>query len=179
MLQTPGAAIARRRPARPFWEEKTLDEMTPEEWESLCDGCGQCCLYKIEDEDTAELFNTSVCCHLFDPQAGCCSDYTGRKEKVPACHILTPAKVASLPWLPETCAYRLIHEGRLLYPWHPLRSGDPESVHRAGVSVRGRPLTPSNRAGGLADYVVDWVFGNHLPPRLLSRRRRKKKRSSR
>jgi uncharacterized cysteine cluster protein YcgN (CxxCxxCC family) len=134
--------------------------MTTEEWESLCDGCGQCCLYKIEDEDTAELFDTNVCCELFDPQTGRCRDYTGRKQKVPDCQVLTPAKVAALGWLPQTCAYRLIHEGRPLYPWHPLISGDPESVHRAGVSVRGRTLVPAGQAGDLVDHVVDWALAS-------------------
>jgi uncharacterized cysteine cluster protein YcgN (CxxCxxCC family) len=151
--------------------------MTPEEWESLCDGCGQCCMYKIEDEDTGELFNTSVCCHLFDPETGRCSDYAGRKQKVPDCQILTPERVAALGWLPQTCAYRLIHEGRQLYPWHPLRSGDPESVHRAGVSVRGRPMTPSDQVEDLTDHVVSWDLTPPDPARLLSRRRRRKSRS--
>ena len=153
--------------------------MNLEEWESLCDGCGQCCLYKIEDEGTAKLFNTSVCCHLLDSSTGQCSDYPVRKAKVPDCHVLTPDKVTELTWLPSTCAYRLVNEGRRLHDWHPLISGEPESVHQAGVSVRGRPLTPSDRAGDLSDYQVHWTFGAPSLPRLLSRLRRKRRRDHR
>lgn len=134
--------------------------MSPEEWESLCDGCGQCCLYKIEDEDTDELFNTNVCCELFNAQTGRCRSYANRKQHVPDCQVLTPAVVAALPWLPKTCAYRLLHEGRPLFSWHPLVSGDPDSVRHAGVSVRDRALVPAEDAGDLADHVVEWVFGD-------------------
>jgi uncharacterized protein len=124
--------------ARPFWETKTLDAMTPGEWESLCDGCGRCCLIKLEDEDTGELHHTDVACALFDAGNCRCSDYANRSRRMPDCVTLTPADVRSLRWLPPTCAYRRIEEGKGLAWWHPLVSGDPQTVEKAGVSVKGR-----------------------------------------
>lgn len=121
-----------------FWETKTLAEMSQDEWESLCDGCGKCCLIGLEDADTGEIYLTDVACKLFDGASCRCSDYANRKARVPDCVQLTPQNVGELAWLPKTCAYRLVHEKRPLYPWHPLVSGDPESVHAAGVSVRGK-----------------------------------------
>ena len=125
---------------KPFWETKRLDEMTVAEWESLCDGCGLCCLIRFEDEDTLEVFPTRVHCKLYDPEACRCSDYENRKATVPDCIKLTPFNVEALEWMPKSCGYRRIHEGRGLAWWHPLISGDPESVHRAGVSVRGETI---------------------------------------
>ncbi len=125
---------------RPFWETKTLSQMTPLEWESLCDGCGLCCLVRFEDEDSGEIIPTRVHCRLFDPQACRCSDYEHRKRQVPDCIKLTPQNVETLHWMPLSCGYRRIHEGRGLASWHPLISGDPESVHQAGVSVRGQTI---------------------------------------
>lgn len=122
----------------PFWQTKSLAEMTAEEWESLCDGCGKCCLSKIEDEDTGEIFYTSVACRLFDAKTCRCTDYPNRSIKVPDCVTLTKANVPEIAWLPQTCAYRLVQEGRPLYDWHHLVCGDREAVHRAGASVRGR-----------------------------------------
>lgn len=126
---------------RPFWRAKPLSEMTREEWESLCDGCGLCCLHKLEDEDTGDLYYTNVACRLLDPESGRCRDYAGRVSQVPDCISLSPDELSACPWLPETCAYRRLEAGKGLPVWHPLRTADPESVHRAGVSVRGRVVS--------------------------------------
>ena len=126
---------------KPFWQTKTLEQMTPAEWESLCDGCGLCCLIRFEDEDTGEIIPTRVACKLFDGQLCRCSDYAGRKKHVPDCIKLTPGNIEDLLWMPKSCAYRRLHEGRDLAWWHPLVSGDPESVHEAGVSIRGQTIS--------------------------------------
>ena len=139
----------------PFWRRKTLAEMTRGEWESLCDGCAKCCLDKLQDDDTGEISYTEVACRLLDLGTCRCTDYANRKRFVPDCVILTPRTVARLTWLPSTCAYRLISEGKDLEWWHPLVSGDPETVHRAGVSVRGRAV-PETVAGDLEDHIVHW-----------------------
>ena len=120
-----------------YWERKRLDEMTRAEWEALCDGCGKCCLNKLEDADTGEVVLTRVACRLFDDTTCRCGQYEIRHQFVPECIVLTPETIPDhLYWLPATCAYRLLHEGRPLYDWHPLISGDARSVHDAGVSVR-------------------------------------------
>ncbi len=126
---------------RPFWEYKLLEEMTVAEWESLCDGCGLCCVIRFEDEDTGEVIPTRVACKLFDAQLCRCSDYENRKTHVPDCIKLTPHNIDALPWMPKSCAYRRLWEGRGLADWHPLVSGDPESVHAAGVSIRGQTIS--------------------------------------
>ncbi len=121
-----------------YWETVPLAAMTPEEWEALCDGCGKCCLNKIEYEDTGEVDYTRVACKLLDGTTCQCSNYANRRDFVPDCVQLSPQTIPKIAyWLPRTCAYRLLHEGRPLPRWHPLITGDPESTHRAGVSVRG------------------------------------------
>ncbi len=132
--------------SRPFWETKSLEEMTPREWESLCDGCGLCCLIRFEDEDTGEIIPTRVHCRLFDSESCACSNYAQRKRHVPDCIKLTPQNVDTLKWMPLSCAYRRVNEGRGLADWHPLISGDPESVHRAGVSIRGETVSEESLA---------------------------------
>jgi uncharacterized cysteine cluster protein YcgN (CxxCxxCC family) len=136
----------------PFWKTKSLEEMTSVEWESLCDGCGKCCLSKLEDEDTGEIYWTSVGCRLFDQKTCRCRDYDHRLEKVADCVGLNPQNVGTISWLPSTCAYRLLAEGHDLYWWHPLVSGDPDTVHGAGVSVRGRVTALESDLADAEDY---------------------------
>ena len=125
-----------------YWERTALAKMTPREWEALCDGCGKCCLNKLEDEDTGEVALTRVACRLFDDATCRCARYEERRRHVPECILLTPSTIGDHAyWLPVTCAYRLLWEGRPLAAWHPLISGDPESVHRAGVSIRGATVS--------------------------------------
>lgn len=125
----------------PFWKIKSLAEMNRTEWESLCDGCGRCCLHKIEDIDTGKLYFTSVVCHLFDDQRCNCTRYAERSTLVPDCLVLSMDNLDQINFLPDTCAYRLLNEGQDLPDWHPLVSGNPNSVHRAGISVRGRVIS--------------------------------------
>lgn len=142
---------------KPFWKSKTLAEMTKAEWESICDGCGRCCLNKLEDWDTGDVFFTDVACRLFNPDSCRCSDYKNRHTRVPDCIALTPENVGELAWLPPTCGYRLLAEGRPLDWWHPLVSGDPKTVHEAGISVRGRVLSENDvPESELEDHIVDW-----------------------
>lgn len=138
----------------PFWKTKRLNEMSPGEWESLCDGCGKCCLSKLEDEDTGEIVWTSVACRLFDSGACKCRDYKNRLKKVHDCVRLTPENVGTISWLPQTCAYRLVNEGRDLYAWHPLVSGRASSVHEAGASIRGKVTAFEDDLADTDDYLL-------------------------
>ncbi len=136
--------------AQPFWETTALQDMSREQWESLCDGCALCCLHKLEDEDTAEVYYTDIHCRYLKSSDCSCTVYLERQEKVPNCVWLTPEQASSFRWLPPTCAYRLIAEGKPLFDWHPLVSGSSESVHKADISIRNK---------GVADDKVaeeDW-----------------------
>ena len=139
----------------PFWKTKTLPEMSREEWESLCDGCGRCCLHKLRDEHTDEIYWTNVACRLLDQQSCQCGDYVHRRRRVPDCVRLTPDALEDIDWLPPSCAYRRLQEGHDLAWWHPLVSGDPNTVHTAGVSVRGKAID-ERVAGRLEDHVTKW-----------------------
>lgn len=123
--------------SQPFWQRKTLKEMTLQEWERLCDRCGRCCLHKLEDEEDGEVYYTAVGCRLLDTQTGHCLNYKKRKQLVPGCTVLTLQRVDEFHWLPQTCAYRLLSENKPLYDWHPLLSGTFSSVHEAGISIHG------------------------------------------
>jgi uncharacterized cysteine cluster protein YcgN (CxxCxxCC family) len=124
-----------------FWEEKTLEQLSREEWESLCDGCARCCLIKLEDEEDGTLYTTSLVCRHLDIEAGVCGCYTERTVRVPECLQVTPQNAATLEWMPQSCAYRLLAEGHPLPGWHPLVSGTSVSVHEAGISVRGLAIS--------------------------------------
>lgn len=143
--------------SEPFWRTKRLDEMSRAEWESLCDGCGRCCLVKLLDEDSDETHYTDVACRLLDTRTCRCKDYPRRQQIVPDCVALTPDKLSELTWMPSTCAYRLLHEGRDLPWWHPLVSGDPGTVIDAGISVAGRVVPERQvREEDLEDHIVTW-----------------------
>ena len=139
----------------PFWKQKSLDQLTPDEWESLCDGCGKCCLHKLEEEDTGRIYHTDVACSLLDIGKCRCSNYTDRMLLVPDCKQLTAKNISEISWLPKTCAYKLIDEGKDLYWWHPLISGNSETVHSAGISIRNRAIT-EQVADELEDHIVEW-----------------------
>lgn len=142
----------------PFWKAKRLDEMSRSEWESLCDGCGLCCLLKLEDEDDGAIAFTNVVCALLDSDICRCTDYENRRVRIPTCVQLTPDNIETIRWMPQTCAYRLVAEGADLYWWHHLISEDPETVHKAGVSVRGKVVSENDVcAGEIEDYIIGWL----------------------
>ena len=143
---------------RAFWNTKTLHEMLPDEWESLCDGCGRCCLHKLEDIDTGLYFYTNVACRLLNSETCCCTDYTQRRTLVKDCVQVSPSDSDQYNWLPVTCAYRRLAEGKSLEWWHPLISGDPETVHEAGISVRGRTVNENTvPTEQLEDHIISWI----------------------
>jgi uncharacterized cysteine cluster protein YcgN (CxxCxxCC family) len=137
-----------------FWETTSLDKLDRAQWEQLCDGCGKCCLHKLEDEDTGELLATNVACRLLDRRLGQCTNYRHRRAFVPDCVRLTAASVSGLEWLPSTCAYRLRAAGEPLPEWHHLVCGDREAVHRAGESTRGWTVSEVD-AGELEHHLTD------------------------
>jgi uncharacterized protein len=138
-----------------FWETKSLTDLDAEEWESLCDGCGKCCLHKLENDADGLVYYTDVACRLLDTKTCRCSNYAERSTLVEDCIQLSADTLAILAWLPSTCAYRLLSEGKALPAWHPLLTGNPESVHQAGISVRGRCVAESE-VDDLEDHIVMW-----------------------
>ncbi len=142
--------------AKPFWEIKTLEDMTPQEWESLCDGCALCCLHKLEEEDTGAIYYTRVACRQLDESSCRCRVYPQRQAHVPDCVQITPQLVRTTRWLPRSCAYRRLAEGKGLPDWHPLLTGDPASAAKAGVSVRGRFISEAGIENApLEDHLLE------------------------
>ena len=149
-----------------YWDTKSLEEMSPAEWEALCDGCGRCCLVKLEDEDSGDIYTSDVRCKLLDGHSCACSDYPNRQALVPDCIKLNPVNVRTIAWIPTTCAYRRVAEGRGLAWWHPLISGDPQTVVDAGVSVRDRTFAEEEvPPDQWEEHAVDWP--NYEPPDAL------------
>ena len=136
-----------------FWEQKSLEAFSADEWESLCDGCAKCCVHKLQDEDTDEVYYTNVACRLLDISTCRCTHYHNRKEIVPDCVCLTPQNIRQYHWLPDTCAYKLIAEGKSLQQWHPLLSGTHLSVEQAGISVTGK-VVPEDQADDIQSHIV-------------------------
>ena len=144
--------------SQPSWVSKPFAEMSQTEWEMLCDGCAKCCLHKLEDQDTGEIYYTEVACKLLDDRSCQCRDYANRFSKVTDCLKLTPENLSEQQWLPSTCAYRLLLNGESLPHWHPLISGDSQSVHNEGMSVRGRVLAEASvHEDDLEDHIIHWV----------------------
>jgi uncharacterized cysteine cluster protein YcgN (CxxCxxCC family) len=143
--------------AAPFWTTKTLSEMNEEEWESLCDRCGKCCVLKIEDVDTGDIYYTDVACKLLDCGNATCMNYAERKQTVPDCVSLTPENLSSLKWMPRSCTYRRLFEGHDLPEWHPLLTNDPDSTRKAGHSVAGRVLPEGAvETADIIDHITEW-----------------------
>jgi uncharacterized cysteine cluster protein YcgN (CxxCxxCC family) len=151
---------------KPFWKEKRLEELSECEWESLCDGCARCCLVKLEDWDTGENHYTDIACKLLDEGSCRCTDYENRTKRVPTCVKVTPKSLPNIAhWMPVTCAYRLLWQGDDLKWWHPLVSGEADSVHKAGISVRGRIFSETQiPEEDYADHIVDWPHWDVLGP---------------
>ncbi len=140
-----------------FWEDVPLQAMTAEEWEAVCDGCAKCCLKSLQDEDDGTVYFTDVHCFLLDPLTCRCGDYAHRTERVPDCIRLEPRRLDEVFWMPASCSYRRLADGRGLAPWHPLVARDPNAVHQAGISIRGRAVPETSFAeADLEDRLVDW-----------------------
>ena len=140
-----------------YWRHTPLDQMSPQEWEKLCDGCGKCCVIKLEDVDDGTIHYTDISCTLLDGTTCQCKDYPNRKALVPDCVMLTPDNLEALPWMPPSCAYRLLHEGKALPDWHPLVTGDPQSTHKAGQSVLGQIFSEDDIAeDDYPDHIKNW-----------------------
>lgn len=143
-----------------FWREKSLSEMSRAEWESLCDGCAQCCTIKLEDEDTGEVHHTAMVCDYLELETCRCTDYANRHRNVPDCVVLNVERAASFSWLPDTCAYRVLAAGGDLPDWHPLLSGDPDTVHESGASVLGKVVPESEiHEDERQAMILNWVDG--------------------
>ncbi|MCX2980659.1 YcgN family cysteine cluster protein [Halieaceae bacterium IMCC14734] len=143
---------------KPFWETTPLDQMSRKQWESLCDGCARCCLTKIQNDFTEDIYYTNVACHLLDESSCRCTRYTERQQLVPDCVVLASDQLGKFTWLPDTCAYRLLDEGKPLPQWHPLISGDSDSVHAAGMSVRGRTIAEDSvNEDKIEDFIIHWI----------------------
>ena len=141
-----------------FWERVPLEQMTGEEWEALCDGCGKCCLHKLQDEDTDTVYYTRVACRLLDPRSCRCRDYVNRRRQVADCVVLQASRVAEFDWLPSSCAYRLLALGQPLAQWHHLLSGDRNSVHSTGMSVRGATISSEYvHSEDMQEHIINWV----------------------
>lgn len=153
-----GESLINRQQKRPFWETKSLTEMTRREWESLCDGCAKCCLHKLEDEDTGEVFYTSVVCRYLDEEGCRCTVYGERAKKVPDCVILKPDNLHDLHWMPDTCAYRLLHEGKPLPSWHPLLTGNRDDIIATDNTVTGKVVSEAYvHEDDFEEHIIDWV----------------------
>lgn len=138
-----------------YWKRKSLAEMDTSEWEQLCDGCALCCMHKLEDEDTGEVFYTDVACRLLDVDSCRCTDYSRRVSIVRDCLVLSVDEPERFAWLPDSCAYKRLAKGRDLPAWHPLLTGDPDSVHAAGISVRGKAVSESDlSAAEMQEFTV-------------------------
>ncbi|MEJ2059043.1 MAG: YcgN family cysteine cluster protein [Gammaproteobacteria bacterium] len=141
---------------KPFWQDRPLTEFTEAEWESLCDGCGKCCLHKLQDEADDRIYYTDVACRLLDLHSCRCTDYSRRFNRVPDCMQVSPSQPEVFEWLPVTCAYRLLWEGRDLPDWHPLRTGNPLSTHEQGHGICGRACSELD-VDDIEEHIVEWV----------------------
>lgn len=143
--------------SKSFWEHTPLETMTDDQWESLCDGCGRCCAIKLQDEDSGQVHYTQAACRLLDTETCRCTNYKNRARLVPDCAVLNPARARRYDWLPETCAYRILANGGKLHWWHPLVSGSTNTVHEAGISVRGRLISEEHvHASEIPGLIIDW-----------------------